>query len=211
MNPTDEAAIGWPTQAELDADAGFYTDPDEMHEDDADLWPAPVAAVAPTRSRLDRVRDVLRLEGLAAAATARAADVRASLGEEARAELDREGTAPSWRMADIGTVALPLSKEAVVVVDADALVRWVKERYPEQIRTREEIWPGFQTYLLNNCVPLGDVAGDPETGEAVPGLAVRKGGEPKTLTITAAKDVKATFAAYGAVLLDEALAREAGA
>lgn len=177
-----------------------------------DLWPEPVAtetpASAPAASRLDRVREVLRLEGLAAAATARAAAVRAVLGEEARAELAREGTAPSWRMPDIGTVALPLSKEAVVVDGPEALLRWVKERHPEQIRTTEEVWPAFVAHLLASCTVAGDVAVDPKTGEAVPGLAVRKGGEPKALSITAAKDVKATFAAYGAALLDEVLASE---
>lgn len=182
-----------------------------------DLWPTPAAnttetpAAAPTVSRLDRVREILRLEGLAAAASARAADVRSSLDAEARAEFSREGTAPSWRMTDIGNVVLPLSKEAVVVDGPGALLRWVKERHPEQIRTTEEIWPAFVTHLLASCTVAGDVAVDPKTGEAVPGLTVRKGGEPKTLSITAAKDVKATFAAYGAALLDDILISEARA
>lgn len=188
----------------------------------ADLWPEPVAVTtvdvdvdrgpdaadatpAPTVSRLDRVQEVLRLEGLAAAASARAAAVRAGLAEEARAEFVREGTAPSWRMADVGVVALPISKEAVFVADADALVKWCKERHPHQIRTREEIWPGFQTQLLADCVPAGDGAVDPKTGEVVPGLAVRKGGQPKTLTITAEGGVKRAYVEHGSRWLDDIL------
>ncbi|MFF5228426.1 hypothetical protein [Dactylosporangium sp. NPDC000521] len=185
---------------------------------DSDLWPAPAdlpplpPAEAPPVSRLDRVREVLRLEGLAAAAAARAAEVRASLQDEARAEYAREKTAPSWRMPDVATVSLSISKDAIVVSDADALIAWVKERHPHQIRTvtTEQIWPGFQTQLLADCVPTGegDQVADPKTGEVVPGVAARKGGVPKSLSITAAKGVKDAFAAYGAALLDEVLAGE---
>jgi hypothetical protein len=187
---------------------------------DFDLWPDPVTATTvdvtpPSASRLDRVREILRLEGLAAAASARAAAVRAALQDEARAEYAREKTAPSWRMPDVATVSLAISKETIVVSDADALITWVKERHPHQIRTvtTEQIWPGFQTQLLADCVPTddGDRAVDPKTGEIVPGVAVRKGGEPKSLSITAARAVKETFAAYGAQLLDDILNGEARA
>lgn len=159
--------------------------------------------------RDERVREVLRLEGLAAAAYRRAAQHRAELDREARAELEREGTAPSWRLPDIGTVALPLSKEAAVVADVGDLAKWVAARYPTEVEQVRQVRPAFQTALLQRVVCTDDVVVDPETGEVIPGLAVRPGGVPKTLTITASRDAKAVFAAHGDQLLDAILAAEA--
>jgi hypothetical protein len=178
--------------------------PEQAPTDDVDQTDTPDAAVAPA-SRLDRVREVLRLEGLAAAARARAAAVRDELDAEARAELAREGTAPTWRMADIGTVALPVSKEAIFVVDPAALLEWCRERHPQQVRTVHEVYPAYQNHLLTTCVIAEGVAADPETGEVVPGLAVRPGGVPRTLTIKPEMNVKAAFAQHGARWLDDIL------
>ncbi|MGW4467500.1 hypothetical protein [Micromonospora sp. NPDC004704] len=157
-------------------------------------------------TRVERVQEILRLEGLADAATKRAKEVRAALDTEARAELEEQGTAPSWRMRDIGTVALPLSKEAPVISDIDALLAWCKERYPTEVEAREQIRAAFQTALLTRVACAGDVVVDPETGEVVPGMAVRAGGMPRTLTITASRDAKAVFAAAGQQMLEELLA-----
>lgn len=85
-------------------------------------------------NRTERVQEVLRLEGLADAAKRRAAEHRAALDADARAELEREGTAPSWRLPDIGTVALAVSKQAPVVADIEALTAWCLARYPGRSR-----------------------------------------------------------------------------
>jgi hypothetical protein len=160
-------------------------------------------------NRFDRVREVLRLEGLAAAANRRAREHRTALEEEARAELAREGTAPSWRSPDIGTVALPLTTEAAVVADIDALTKWVTARYPTEVETVPQIRAAFQAALLQRATCDGDVVVDPGTGEVIPGLAVRQGGQPKTLTITASRDARAVFARHGDELLASILAAEA--
>jgi len=157
-------------------------------------------------NRTERVQEVLRLEGLAAAAKDRAAEHRAALDADARAELQREGTAPSWRLADIGTVALPVSKEAAVIADIEALTRWCLLRCPGEVEIVHQIRASFQTALLGRVVCDGDVVVDPDTGEIVPGMAVRAGGMPQSLTIRASRDARAVFAAAGAQLLDELLA-----
>lgn len=153
-------------------------------------------------NRTDRVREVLRLEGLAAAAVARAGAHRAELDREAREELAREGTAPSWRLPDIGTVALPISKEAPVISDVGALLKWVEVRHPSEVETVRQVRVAFQAALLKRVDCDGEVVLDPETGEVIPGMTVRPGGMPKTLTITASRDVKDAFAIGGGRLLD---------
>lgn len=160
-------------------------------------------------NRVDRVREVMRLEGLAQAAYRRAAGHRTELEREARTELEREGTAPSWRLPNIGTVALPLSKEAPVIADIDALAEWVQQRHPSEIEHRRQVRPAFQAALLQHVTCADGVVIDPETGEVIPGLAVRPGGVPKALTIVASRDAKAILAANADVLLDAILAAEA--
>lgn len=153
-------------------------------------------------NRTDRVREVLRLEGLAAAAKKRAAEHRAALDAEARAELDQHGTAPSWRMPGIGTVALPVSTEAPVIDDIAALTKWCRERHPSEVETVEQIRPAFQAALLARLVCDGDVVVDPDTGEIVPGMAVRRGGMPMSLTIRPSREVRDEYTAAGERLVD---------
>ncbi|TDC48847.1 hypothetical protein E1258_27630 [Micromonospora sp. KC207] len=153
-------------------------------------------------NRTERVQEVLRLEGLADAAKKRAAEHRAALDADARAELEREGTAPSWRLPDIGTVALAVSKEAPVVADIEALTKWCLARYPGEVETVHQIRASFQTALLGRVVCDGDVVVDPGTGEVVPGMAVRLGGMPQSLSIRPSRDARAVYAAAGAQMLD---------
>lgn len=159
-------------------------------------------------NRVDRVREILRLEGLAQAANRRATEHRAALYEEARAELAREGTAPSWRLPDIGTVALPLSREAPVVADPAALTRWAEARYPSEVEAVKQVRASFQTALLQRVACTEDAVIDPVTGEVIPGLSVRPGGMPGSLTIKASRDVKDVFASHGDALLAAILAAE---
>lgn len=152
-------------------------------------------------NRRERFVEVLRLEGLAAAAKARANTLRDALEAEACAEHERDGTAPTWRVADLGTVTLPVSKESVVVADHAALLRWCKERHPEQVHTVEEVYASFQGALLATCVIVGDVAALPDTGEVVPGLAVRPGGQPGSLTLRPGTGVRRWFQQLGEAAL----------
>lgn len=151
-------------------------------------------------NRLQRVQEILRLEAIAAAATDRARQHRAVLDAEARAELEQHGTAPSWRMPGIGSVALSMSREAAVVADAPALTAWVAERHPTEVE--HVVREAFRKTLLTRSTPAGDVVVDSETGEIIPGLGVRPGGTPRALTITPTRDARDGYRALGEELLD---------
>lgn len=153
-------------------------------------------------NRTERVQEVLRLEGLADAARKRAAVHRGVLDTEARAELEQHGTAPSWRLPDIGTVALAVSKEAPVVCDLAALTQWCLVRYPSEVETVPQLRAGFPAALAQRVVCEGDVVVDPRTGEIVPGMTVRPGGVPQTLSIRASRDARTVYAAAAEQLLE---------
>ena len=171
-----------------------------------DLWPDPEPAPAPTvRARFDHV---LRLEGLATAAKAAADAARAELDEEARGEYRRTGAAPTWRMPEFGTATLPLSKETVAVADINALLGWCRVNAPEQIRTVEEVRPLFQMWLTQNCVVVDGAAVHPSTGEVVPGLTVRAGGQPRSLSFRPEPAVRAAFVEHGEHWLADILGRQ---
>lgn len=161
-------------------------------------------------NRNERVREVLRLEGIAAAAKRRAGEHRQQLATEAHAELEFHGTAPTWRMPDIGTVTLPLSQEAPAITDIALLLTWVKERHPEEVETVHQVRAAFQTALLQRAVCDGDLVIDPQSGEVIPGMTVRPGGRPGALTFRVPSDIKDVYAALGDSIL-EALDEPTGA
>lgn len=157
-------------------------------------------------SRADTVKAILALEAFATEANRVAAERRAQLTEEALKELEEQGTAPSWRLPDIARVVLPLSKQKIQVANSDELRTWVEARHPDEIETvsTTRVRPSFVTALLGYLKAADDVVIDPETGEIVPGLVVRKGGEPGSLTITAERNVKEVIASAAADMLGTA-------
>ena len=140
-------------------------------------------------NRAEMTVNVLKLEAAARQLTERAKALRNDLDADARAELEEQGTAPTWRLNDIGTWSLPVSKEAPVVEDPPAFVEWVKGRWPSEVV--EVVNPPFQRALLARLSPVGEGVVDERTGELVPGLGVRPGGVPKTLTFRPAGDALA--------------------
>lgn len=141
-------------------------------------------------NRAEATRQVLLLEAAAKQIKARAAVLRSDLDADARAELTEQGTAPTWRL-DIGTWSLPVSKEAAYVADEAALLDWVRQFHPTEVETTERVRPAFLTSLLPDC--MGDEGGVVwmREGALVPGLAMRPGGVPKTLTFRPAGDAQA--------------------
>lgn len=135
-------------------------------------------------NRADVVKGVLMWEAVARMATERAGELRAQLAADARAELAEQGTAPTWRLQDIATVSLPVSREAIAVTDPAALTEWVSRRHPEEIVP--SVRPAFAKVLLARLAHDGGTVLDPSTGEVVPGAGVRLGGEPGALRIKAA-------------------------
>lgn len=154
-------------------------------------------------NRLEMTRRVLLLEAAAAECRNRAAQVRADLDLDARAELAEQGTAPTWRLADMGTWSLPVSKEAPIVVDGAALTAWCKRRYPGEVM--EVVNPPFLSALLLRLTPSGEVVVDPATGEIVPGLGVRPGGIPQTLRFKPNPDARAVADDAAGALVGEIL------
>jgi hypothetical protein len=141
-------------------------------------------------NRADVVKGVLVWEQVAASAMAKAAAFRDQLNADAVAELKEQGTAASWRLAGIGTASLPLTQEAAYISDMRALLAWVGERYPSEVEQIPQVRAAFQAALAKRLVVDGEAVVDPATGEVVPGYAVRAGGQPKSVAITAEASVK---------------------
>jgi hypothetical protein len=157
-------------------------------------------------NRTERLQEVLRLEGIASAAMARSAEHRQALAVAARAELEREGAAPTWRVTDIGAITLPVSKEEPFVAAPDLFLAYCRERYPDAVERIEQVRPSFQEALFRMAIlEEGDVV-DGGSGEVVPGVAIRPGGVPRSLSIRPTPEAKAVYAAAGAQLLDTLLA-----
>jgi hypothetical protein len=152
-------------------------------------------------NRTERLTQIMRLEALATAAKKAATEQRAELGAEAAREFEQHGTAPTWRMADLGTISLPVSKPAAYVADAQAFVAWVAERYPTEVETIAQVRPAFQSSLVARLHLEGTSAVDTATGEEVPGLGVRPGGIPLSLTIRPSSEATAVFGEVGRQML----------
>lgn len=154
--------------------------------------------MTPPTNRADAVRNVLIWEQVRDAANARAAEYRRMLNADAVAEYEEQGTVPTWRMPDIATVSLPVSREKAVVADETALLEWVKRQYPTEVETKVRVRPGFLSVVDTKVVIDDGTVVDPETGELVPGMSVREGGIPGTLRILAADAVKPVVAQHAA-------------
>lgn len=155
-------------------------------------------------NRLDATREVLILEAAATQLRERAKAVRLNLDADARAELAEHGSAPTWRLADLGTWSLPVSKDAVYVADDAALLAWVKEeptRLDEVVESVERVKPWYVAELLRMARVVDGYAID-DDGTVIPGLGVRPGGVPQTLRFKPSSDALA--------VVDQAAAQVAG-
>lgn len=164
-------------------------------------------------TRADAVRQIVALEQFAAQAKAVAARHRETLTAEARAEYAEKGTAPTWRIPNLGKVILPISQAKIFVSDEAALAEWISFRNPEEIETVTTVRPrpAYVAALIAALIATeDDVVIDPETGELVPGLSVTAGGLPKALSITVDAPAKRVLAAAAEKLLGSAQAAIAG-
>lgn len=134
-------------------------------------------------NRADVVKGVLVWEQVAAAAKDKAAVFREQLNADARAEFEEQGTAPTWRLPDIGAVTLPVSVETVYVSDMDALLKWAADRYPAEVQTVVQLRPEFVAGLTARALVDDGQVIDERIGEVIPGFALRAGGVPKSLSI----------------------------
>lgn len=160
-------------------------------------------------NRTEITQAIIWLDQLAAAAKAEGAKLREQIYADAKAEYEEQGTAPTWRIPDVATIAASVSHESVSVGDAKAFAAWVRERYPTEVEDVPTVRPAWLAGFLERAEPNGDVACDPTTGEVVPGLSVREGGRFAGVSIRPTADAKAVFAAVASTSLAK-LAAEAG-
>lgn len=139
-------------------------------------------------NRAEKVRQALIWEAAAKKAYARAARWRDQLTAEARTELAEQGSAPTWRFPEIGTALLPVTQQAVVVVDPDAFLKYVQGNRPDGVETIVRVRPSFQTRLLTQVEADADGNVLDDEGTVVPGLAVRQGGQPMTLRLSPTRE-----------------------
>lgn len=157
-------------------------------------------------SRADTVKKILVLEQFAAEAKHLAGLHRAALDADARAEYTEQGAAPTWRMPDIATITLPISKQAIEVSDPAALMAWVQHNHPGEIETTTttRVRPSFLTALLGRVISDEGLPVYKDTGEVLPGLTVQQAGRPRALSIKAEPGVKAIVGAAVAEMLGTA-------
>lgn len=145
-------------------------------------------------NRLDRLRGILWLEALAEKAHEEAGKLRAELNREAVEEFKQDGSAPTWRFPDLATLSLAVSKETAVVTDSSAFLKWVEARYPSEVEHVTKVRESWQRNFLDRVVMVeGDVCAMPGDGEVIPGLGVRPGGTPRSLSIKASPEAKAVY------------------
>lgn len=134
-------------------------------------------------NRAEVIRQIFLWEKVAEQARARAAQFRVMLQADANAEYAEQGTAASWRVPALASVVLPISKTAVVVDDAAALAKWVQSAHPTEVEQVTRVRAAYLPALLRSVQPSGDLVVD-EEGTVVPGLKVRPGGQPGSVTLT---------------------------
>jgi hypothetical protein len=162
---------------------------------------------APNRATL--ARDVLFWKAVAEAAALRAHTARAILDGQARAELERDGVAPTWRIPGLGTVPLALTSDSVDVVDEAAYVEWMRRRFPTEVETITRVRPAFDKALREAAAKRKASCDD--QGELIPGLTFRPGGKPRGVSVRPSADATAAAAAQAEVFLARVTAVESEA
>lgn len=154
-------------------------------------------------NRADLAKQVLLYDSLAAAAKDRAAGFRHQLTVQAKAELENEGTAPTWRLPGVGAVTLPVSQETVYLADEKARQAWVETEEPSAIETvtTTQVAPAYVVELEKRLIVADGMVIDPASGQQVPGYAVRAGGLPMPLSIRPTADAKSVMREHANGLL----------
>lgn len=158
-------------------------------------------ARAVTHTRADLAGAVLLWSAIASEAHDQAVAARAELERDARADLEANGAAPTWRIAGMCTVPLATTTAQVVVDDPAAYTRWLEQRYPTKVETLTRPLDAFDVAFRRTLAAGGDPPCDPATGELVPGLRFVAGGEPRGVSVRPEPGVKARMAAQARTLL----------
>lgn len=131
-----------------------------------------------------------------AACDALAAELRKQLRADAQADFEEQGTATTWRMPGY-TVSTSITHDSVEVVDERAFLQYVEEVHPTEVERTVRVRPAFQLVLFEGVVSRGDPPCDRD-GRVIPGLAFRRGGEFKSVTVLPLAATKASLRAIAA-------------
>lgn len=118
-------------------------------------------------------------EAVAEQATARAAQAKQQLADEAWEEFRAKNTAPTWRIGGYGTIPFATSKPAVVIDDQARYVEWLAKRHPAALR--QVPVDAFDKALRRKATALGEPM--TEGGEVIPGLRYVEGGRPLGISL----------------------------
>lgn len=146
-------------------------------------------------NRTETTTAIVWLDLFAARAKAEAAKLRGDLEAEVRAELEEHGTASTWRIPDLATVSATVSHAAVYVADEAAFTVWVQKRYPTEVEVITRVRSAWLAGFLHRAPGSVGVVADPDSGEVVPGLSIRGGGELTGISIRVTPAAKEAFAA----------------
>lgn len=153
-------------------------------------------------NRSDLVQRIILLDQIAEKVKQESQALRSVLMLDARAEFEEQGSAPTWRMPDLATVATAVTHGSVSVADEYTFRRWVAERHPDQLYVpTERVREAWQAEFLAKLTVADGVASDSE-GEVIPGLRVKEGGEFSGISIRATAAAKELFGSIAAGALD---------
>ena len=150
-------------------------------------------------NRSDLVQRIIFLDQVEKQIKAESQALRSVLMLDAKAEYEEQGAAPTWRMPDLATVATAVTHTSVSVADEAAFRAWVAKRYPEEVYTVSRVREAWQAAFLG---ALSEDF-DPVTGEVIPGLRVKEGGEFSGISIRATAAAKELFGMLAANALGE--------
>jgi hypothetical protein len=127
-----------------------------------------------------KVRQIITWERLAEQAIKRARQLRAEITADLVQAISNGGEQTTEYEA-LATVTLPLTTTGIITTNTTALTNWLIQHYPAAVEPIVQIRPDALKTLLKQI----DIANGTPTlsGVPVPGLDVRRGGQPKALTI----------------------------
>jgi hypothetical protein len=133
-------------------------------------------------------RDVARDLAVLKVLSERIRDAKAALERQARDQMEPgDRTAVKFGDELLGLVTLANGRRSTKVDDPGALLAWVKDAYPTEVVTSEQIRPAFLKLLLDRAKDTGEPV-DPHTGEVIPGVSFTAGDPYPLIRLTADAD-----------------------
>lgn len=117
----------------------------------------------------------------AAACDALGSALRAAIKAAARADFEEQGTAPTYRMPGY-TVSTSITHDGIEVVDEQLWLEFVTRRWPGEVETVRRVRSSWQSVYFAAVLGRGDPPCDDE-GTVLPGLAYRRGGEFRSVSV----------------------------